>query len=142
MWRRDEWDIQKDEDGIIVRATALHISFTMNVINEDYKLQVRLKRVTHIFYIIHNLIVYAGQANDFLTVSVRLVGGNLISDCPKCDHRAGIGAKRSSDLEQALPSNCTVPVASLCPHERMAVLLVLAQEAKLEGRVPDFGVLI
>jgi hypothetical protein len=43
MWRRDEWDIQKDEDGIIVRATALHISFTMNVINEDYKLQVLFK---------------------------------------------------------------------------------------------------
>lgn len=80
------------------------------------------------------------QANDFLTVSVRLVGGNLISDCPKCDHRAMIGAKRGSDLEQAFPNNCTVPVASLCPHERMAVLLVLAQEAKLEGRVPDLGV--
>lgn len=83
------------------------------------------------------------QANDFLTVSVRLVGGNLISDCPKCDHRAMLGAKRAGDfMEQTFPNNCTVPVASLCPHERMAVLLVLAQEAKLEGRVPDLGVLI
>ncbi len=86
-----------------------------------------------------NFISSVLQANDFLTVNVRLVGGNLISDCPKCDHRAMISAKRGSDLEQVFPNNCTVPVASLCPHERMAVLLVLAQEAKLEGRVPDLG---
>jgi hypothetical protein len=43
----------------------------------------------------------------------------MIMDCPKCDLRASIHAKG--------PSN------RLCPHERMAAILISVQQAKLEN---------
>ncbi len=50
-------------------------------------------------------------------VTARFVGGKVVTDCPKCDLRASLHANG--------------PTTLLCPHERLAVLLISAQRAKL-----------
>ena len=75
--------------------------------------------VFSIQYLRFLMIQCLSQANEFLTVSARLLGGKLITDCPKRDLRASIHAKG--------PSN------RLCPHERMAPILISVQQAKLEN---------